>query len=194
MATALAPSFRSSGLDEVAIHFRCGDVLSRHIPKSDNNYGLVQFRSYRKRIPMNVTSIGIVTAPLSSSESRFQDRVYVPMCQVIIDCLQKYLMRHYPHATVTVRNDAKETIPQAMSRLILADYTFCMRSTFCLFPAIASFGASFVFAGGVAYFFDSIAQVYDNIHLIQEDDNNFMKSSQINEKGFQYTLEWLIAE
>jgi hypothetical protein len=191
MATTLAPSFGSSGLDEVAIHFRCGDILSRNIPRSDNNYGLLQFRSYRKRIPENVTTIGIVTAPLSSAESRSQDRDYAPMCQVIVDRFLHYLMQHFPNATVTVRNDPNESIPQVMSRLILADYTFCVRSTFCLFPAIASYGSSFVLAGGVAYFFDPMVQVYDNIHLMEED---FLKSAEINEKGFQFTLEWLLVD
>jgi hypothetical protein len=141
---------------------------------------------------MNVTTIGIVTAPLTSSESRLQDRVYVPKCQVIVKQFQKYLMKHFPNATVTVRNDPNETIPQVMSRLILADYNFCVRSTFCLFPAIASYGSSFVQAGGLAYFFDPIVQVYNNIHLMQQVD--FLTSAEINEKGFQYTLKWLTAD
>lgn len=196
MATALKPSFQSDNsgegfdLDEVAIHFRCGDVLSSHIPKTDQNYGLLQFDAYRTRIPVNVTSIGIVTAPFAPSDTRSQDRPHTAMCRVLVDALVVYLETHFPGATLTVRNDPTESIPQVMSRLILAQYSFCARSTFCLFPALASFGTtSYVQAGGLAYFFDPMAKVYDNIHLMQ---GNFLKSSEINKKGFNYTLDWLV--
>ncbi|KAG7367419.1 hypothetical protein IV203_030090 [Nitzschia inconspicua] len=203
MATMLKPSFKRNHetmkesrshtfrLDEVAIHFRCGDILSKSIPKSDNNYGLLQFRAYRDRIPANVTSIGIVTAPLAASDSRSQDRVHTPMCRAIVDKLVRYLRLHFPRTKVKVRNDPKESIPQVMSRMILANYSFCVRSTFCLFPALASFGTSYVQAGGLAWFFEPISEVYDNIFLMQ---GNFLKSAEINEKGFNYTLEWLVSE
>jgi hypothetical protein len=201
MATTLAPTFHSClpqndpgkencNLDEVAIHFRCGDVLSSNIPRSDQNYGLLQFQAYQKRIPVNATSIGIVTAPFVASDSRSQDRRHAPMCRVIVEELVGYLKRFFPRAMITVRNDPQETIAQVMSRLILAKYMFCARSTFCLFPALASFGTSYVQAGGVAYFFDPIAQVYDNIHLMH---GNFLRSAEINERGFNATLDWLLA-
>jgi hypothetical protein len=199
MAAKLRPSFRSSfddnrnqswDLDDVAIHFRCGDVISKQIPKTDNNYGLLQFQAYQKRIPESVKTIGIVTAPFTNSSSvRYQDRPHIDTCKNIVERLVSYLQQHFPNAKVRVRNDPKESIPKVMSRLILANYTFCARSTFCLFPAMASFGTSYVQEQGVAYFFDAISKAYDNIHLMQEP---FLKSAEINEKGINHTLEWLV--
>ncbi|KAL3921151.1 MAG: hypothetical protein SGILL_002897 [Bacillariaceae sp.] len=196
MATELTPSFRNENktldIDEAAIHFRCGDVISSSIPKTDNNYGLLQFQAYQKRIPENVTSIGIVTAPFTnSSGARKQDRPHMGMCQSIVERLVSYLQQHFPGATIQVRNDPHESIPKVMSRLILANYTFCARSTFCLYPAVASFGTSYVQEGGVAYFFDAVSKAYDNIHLMRDP---FLRSAEINEKGFNYTLEWLVQE
>ena len=78
-----------------------------------------------------------------------------------------------------------------LSRLILAQYTFCARSTFCLFPAMASYGESFVQEGGVAYIFDRIVDAYDNIHLM---DEPFLRSYEINKRGINHTMKWLLSD
>ena len=188
LSTRLAPT-----LDEAAIHWRCGDVLSGKIPKKDQNYGLLKFQAYTRRIPDNVRSIGIVTAPFSSRYSRKEDREYGSDCKYIAGNLVSYLQRHYPNAAITIRNDASEMIPQVLSRFILANYTFCARSTFCLFPALASYGQSFVQQGGVAYFFNSIAQQtnYDNIHMM---DEPVVLSYEVLERGINKTVEWLLSD
>jgi len=188
LSAQLAPT-----LDEVAIHWRCGDVLSGKIPKKDQNYGLLKFQAYARRIPDNVRSIGIVTAPFNSRHNRKEDRDYGSDCEYIAGNLVSYLQRHYPDATIAIRNDVSETIPQVMSRLILAKYTFCARSTFCLFPAVASYGQSFVQQGGVAYFFNSIAEqtYYDNIHMM---DEPVLLSYEVVERGINQTVEWLLSD
>lgn len=188
MATELAPSIEA--IDDVAIHFRCGDVLSSKIPKGDTNYGLLKFQAYRRRIPANTKTIGIVTAPFSKPVSlRKEDRAYGDSCQHLVTQLQLYLQRHFPKASIHVRNDPHETIPTVFARLILAKVTFCARSTFCLFPAVAAFGRSYVQRDGVAYFMDRVSEVYENVLLM---DEPFLRSYEIGKRGFNSTVHWLI--
>jgi hypothetical protein len=189
MANELAPSIK--GIDDVAIHFRCGDVLSSKIGKGDNNYGLLKFRAYRHRIPQNAKTIGIVTAPFAQAdELRKEDRAFGELCQHMVSQLQSYLGWHFPNASIHMRNDPHETIPTVFARLILAKVTFCARSTFCLFPAVAAFGQSYVQRDGVAYFMDKVSEVYENIHLM---DEPFLRSYEIRQRGFNSTVRWLIA-
>jgi hypothetical protein len=201
MAIALQPSFQAttknnngmetiSTLDEASIHFRCGDVLSSHIPANDKNYGLLQFQAYKKYIPSHVKTIGIVTAPFSVETSRNEDRKYTAKCRKVVERLVSYLQESFPNTTINIRNDPTESIPMVMSRLILSKYTFCVRSTFCLFPAVATFGTSYVQQDGVAYFLNEISQVYDNIRLMKEP---FLSSAEINERGLEETVDWLLS-
>jgi hypothetical protein len=189
MAIDMSPELTvRSSLDEVAIHWRCGDVLSGKIGKKDQNYGLLKFNAYKRRIPKKVETIGIVTAPFGTNHSRKEDRKFGDTCKHIAGTLVNYLQGHFPNATITIRNDPSETIPMVFSRLILAKYTFCSRSTFCLFPSIASFGESFVQKGGVGYFFEHIANAYDNIHLM---DEPVLLSHEATKRGINYTIQWL---
>jgi hypothetical protein len=55
-------------LDDVAIHFRCGDVLGEQFR---NDFGMILFREYAKWIwTSNATSIGIVTQPFQTDRNR----------------------------------------------------------------------------------------------------------------------------
>ena len=190
MAVKLIPSLENKGIlvDDVAIHLRCGDIISKNMPPQDKNYGLVHFDAYRKKIPSTVNSIGIVTAPFSEENRRKQDLGSGIMCRTLVLQLVEFLKSHFPNVEVSVRNDPNESIPEVASRLILAKHTFCVRSTFCLLPSIASFGTSYVQKGGIAYFVDEISKVYDDIKLI---DEPFLLSHEIKERGFNSTLEWL---
>ena len=187
-------------IDDVAIHFRCGDILTKSL-KNNNNYGLVKFDAYKKRIPTNnnlgsgsatIATIGIITAPFEDVHRRKQDRDdrSGEMCKIIVDTLRDYLQTHFPDTTITVRNDPNESIPIVLSRLIHAKYNFCVRSTFCLFPSIAAYGTSFVQKDGTAYFFEQISKVYNNIILM---DEPFLLTNQIHNIGFNSTLEWLVS-
>jgi hypothetical protein len=191
MAMELLPSMHNKGMiiDEVAIHLRCGDILNpKSISPNDKNYGLIQFQAYRKRIPSTVTSIGIVTAPFEDENRRKQDHGSGLLCQTLVQQLVDYLHTHFPNTTINVRNDPSESIPEVVSRLILAKHNFCVRSTFCLFPSIASYGTSHVQSGGTAYFFDEISKVYNNINLM---DEPFLVTHDIKDRGFNSTLQWL---
>jgi len=190
MANELSPTLHNKGMkiDEVAIHLRCGDILNKNMSQKDKNYGLIQFQAYRKRIPLTVESIGIITAPFEEKNRRKQDHGSGLLCQTLVYRLVDYLRTHFPNTIVNIRNDPSESIPEVVSRLILAKHNFCVRSTFCLFPSIASYGTSYVQKGGVAYFFDEISNVYDDIYLM---DEPFLFTNEIRDKGFNSTLQWL---
>lgn len=182
------PLFPGEPLDEVAIHFRCGDVLS-NLGKGDTNYGLIQFRSYKDRILPQVLSIGIVTIPFDPNHLRREDAAFGRSCQRLVQELVSYLSASFPQANVTIRNDPDETIPMIYSRLIMAKQMFCVRSTFCIFPAIASLGTSYVQEGGVAYFVSPMADAYKNIELMN--DGKHLMSWEIDKRGLESTIEWL---
>jgi hypothetical protein len=182
------PLFPEEELDTVAIHFRCGDVLGNLNKKVNDNYGMVAFQAYRDRIDPQVQSIGIVTAPFDPKHLRDLDAKHHKGCKRIVNELVDYLQTSFPRATVTIRNKPSDTVPMVYSRMILAQQTFCIRSTFCLFPAIASFRTSFFQQGGVAYFVSPMADVYDNIELMEED---YLLSHQIFQLGLESTIGWL---
>ena len=190
MAVELLPSMKSKGMtiDEVAIHLRCGDIISKNLSPKDKNYGLVQFKAYQKNIPRSVQSIGIVTAPFSEENRRKQDLGSGQMCQTLVFELVHYLELHFPKAKVRVRNDPNESIPEVVSRLIMAKHNFCVRSTFCLLPSIAAYGTSYIQKGGAAYFMDDVSKVYDDIQLM---DEPFLLTVDIKQRGFNSTLKWL---
>mmetsp|Transcript_14334 Transcript_14334/g.36003 ORF Transcript_14334/g.36003 Transcript_14334/m.36003 type:complete len:454 (-) Transcript_14334:82-1443(-) len=190
MADELLPSMESKGItiDEVAIHLRCGDIISKKMSSKDKNYGLVQFQAYRKSIPPSVESIGIVTAPFSDENRRKQDVGSGEICRTLVFELVDYLESQFPKAEVRVRNSPNESIPEVVSRLILAKHNFCVRSTFCLLPSIASYGMSYIQKGGIAYFVEDVSKVYDDVVSM---DEPFLLSREIRERGFNSTLRWL---
>ncbi len=190
MADELLPSMEDKGMtiDEVAIHLRCGDIISKKLSPNDKNYGFVKFQAYRKNIPPPVKSIGIVTAPFSDKNRRKQDFGSGEMCRTLVHELVDYLESHFPKAKVRVRNSPDESIPEVVSRLILAKHNFCVRSTFCLMPSIASYGTSNVQTGGIAYFIEDVAKVYDDVVSM---DEPFLLSREIQERGFNSTIKWL---
>lgn len=174
--------------DEVAIHFRCGDILS-NFGSQDTNYGFIKYSAYRTRIHPNVTSIGIITAPFDNpTKLRWEDAAYHKGCQRIVTDFASYLNENFNNATITIRNDPNEGIPIVYSRMVLAQQTFCIRSTFCLFPALASFGQSYFQDGGVAYFIPPTEKVYDNVHLMNA---SHITSQRIAKLGIDGTISWL---
>jgi hypothetical protein len=132
-----------------------------------------------------------VTTPFDKKKLRRQDANFHKSCVRITQQLVAYLSKHFPHAKVSIRNDPTESLEMVYSRLILAKQNICVRSTFCLFPAIAAFGTSFVQEGGVAYFMPQVAQVYDNIQLM---NGTVLKSYEISKRGIQSTIAWLVEE
>lgn len=139
------PLIPNVDLDDVAIHFRCGDVMaSKH-----DNFDFLKFSAFARRIDPNGTkSIGIVTQPFKEqvrlrdveNYGDFQQQV----CETVTRALKDYLEEKFPHAKVSIRNDRNETIPLAFSRLIMAKQSFSApASTFSVFPVLASFGKGY---------------------------------------------------
>jgi len=153
-------------LDDVTIHLRCGDIgrqdhtlygLVPFVGKSSTagTYEYVKFdysqhqpspriqSVYKKLIPKNATSIGIVTAPFH------QDREgWGPgdpeLNEAVATAARDYLQEAFPNVTVSIRNREEETLDMVYARLIMTNTTICGPSTFCVFPAIASLGESHI--------------------------------------------------
>ena len=183
-------------LDDVAIHFRCGDVLSR-LPAQDNNYGLIPFRSYVDRINtklregiITIHSIGIITTSFDTKHLRKEDSKYGSSCQRIVTEFVSYLSTNlvvpksgHHNITITIRNDPKESIPVVYTRMILAKITFCVRSTFCLLPAIANYnGTSYIQQGGVAVLRRTNQSTTQEQYCNDERWKTFAKSSNCTTK------------
>jgi len=131
-AMELHPQLKDE-IDDVSIHLRLGDLLKGNERRAD--MGLLPFPAYLKLIPRHVKSIGIVTSP-AAPESHDN---------TVIQGLTLYLGRHYPSASINVRNSANDTIPMVYTRLVEAKVaTICTSSTFCTYPTLASKGRSIV--------------------------------------------------
>ena len=185
-----APLYLDEELDQVSIHFRCGDVMKGF---QTINYGMVPFDVYRSvLLGKNYSSIGIVTQPFDKGKIlRDLDAEYSNDCKHIVTSLQNYLSDHFSSAKVSIRNSQSDTIPMVMARLVLAEHTICIRSTFCMFPALATFGEATFLPGGVAYFLDPIAQFHSNVHLLDSTKVPYLFSHQIKEIGLNRTIDWL---
>ena len=134
-------------LDDVAIHFRCGDVLSF----GGSFMGFPAFDTYARMLSSednaSIASIGIVTSSLEPSHCRSHncEHDHLQDCRIVLQGLVDFLQDHFPGIPVHVRNSINETLGTAFLRLILAKVTLCPApSTFCLYPAIAAFGQSHI--------------------------------------------------
>jgi hypothetical protein len=143
-------------LDDVAIHFRCGDILVSNHPE----YGFLKFSAFGRRIRAlpAVQSIGIITQPflqsndmkestsrgsnISAFQYRTRDVDLAPRtqcCERLVRAFAAYLEQQV-NATVRVHNNAEtETIALAYARLILAPIAaFSPISLFSVFPVLAA--------------------------------------------------------
>jgi hypothetical protein len=143
-------------LDDVAIHFRCGDILVSNHPE----YGFLKFSAFGRRIRAlpTVKSIGIITQPFlqsndmnestsrgsntSALQYRTRDVDLAPRtqcCERLVRAFVAYLEQQV-NATVRIHNNAEtETIAVAYARLILAPVAaFSPISLFSVFPVLAA--------------------------------------------------------
>jgi hypothetical protein len=142
-------------LDDVAIHFRCGDLMqSLHV-----HYGFMKFSSFANRI-QNTTapfSIGIITQPFAPAANTTNDtntvKVHRPadhgdgvdhLCYVTVHAFVNYLQARFPQARIRIRNGPDETIALAYARLVVANQAFLPISTFSVFPTLASMGRGYL--------------------------------------------------
>jgi len=126
-------------LEETVIHVRCGDIL-HHAHHTE--YGFSPYWVYKKYIPRNVRSIGILSATLDGSQCRKKDCIHIATCRALLQDLQAYLVQEYPGTVVTIRTE--ESVVAAYARMVLAKVSVCNPSTFCVFPTIASLGQGVV--------------------------------------------------
>jgi hypothetical protein len=150
--------------DDAVIHFRCGDLLSTNLP----SYGFLTFNGYSRHIdPIKTRSIGIVTQPFRSSvsfnttKSSIKKKLNDPSltiqereldtgniqqaqrCKTLVYALVDYLQEQFPNVTITIRNDPKETIALVYVRMVMAQQSIAVMSTFSTFPTLGTFGTGY---------------------------------------------------
>jgi hypothetical protein len=160
-------------LDEVVIHFRCGDIMYNN----NKFFRFLKFNEYASRIDPGAKSIGIVTQPFGSptnsstataaaaaenlqggtnetgatllvdTQARavdVEDAFRSSTCRRVVYAMVEYLEHRFPQARVTIHNGPGETVPLAYARLIMAKQAFSAPdSTFSIFPVLASFGTGY---------------------------------------------------
>jgi hypothetical protein len=124
-------------LDDVTLHFRCGDILSYPF----REYGYPRYRAYNFT-PYMFNSIGILTASLDVKHSRTVDIENAEKCKSLLFDMADYFTLKYPHINVTIRNT--DSVKDAYGRMIHSKLTWCNPSTFCVFPTLANVGHGFI--------------------------------------------------
>ncbi|KAG7353328.1 hypothetical protein IV203_009377 [Nitzschia inconspicua] len=162
-ASHVPPLIPNIDLDNVAIHFRCGDVLGG---AKRNDFGMIRFYEYKKWIPRSTTSIGILTQPFEKERNRGKDAGKADSCRVVVGALVDYLQAFAPNANISIHNGANETLPLAYARLAMANFSFTSLSSFGIFPVVGTFGEGHFQKGngGVNPFATYIPQYLPNIH------------------------------
>jgi hypothetical protein len=140
-----APLFPNVELDDAVIHFRCGDLLGSNLTQ----YGFMTFSGYVRHISSEARSIGILTQPFARDTATTQQRIVdadslqKQRCKTLVLALKDYISERYPLAAVNIRNDANETIALAYARIVMANQSIGARSTFSVFPIVATFGTGY---------------------------------------------------
>jgi hypothetical protein len=151
-------------LDEAVVHLRTGDIGRLNVSK----YGLVPFHVYTNLIPDNTRTIGLVTAPYRQNRpgAGYGD---AELSEAVTEAARDYIQRKFPDARVSIRNDdVSETMAITYVRMVAAKWLFCGSSTFCLFPALATSGESYILQsplyGGYRSWINKVAESFENVH------------------------------
>jgi len=145
------PLHPNTQLDDVVIHYRCGDVIAAGWGGFGPFY-YPKYEEYVKYISSEVKSIGIVTQPFATGDNiqaRHKDHVEESgeRCKYLVEGLIDYLKTHLYNKEIeyNIHNGPGETVAMAYTRLIMANQTFgLIPSTFSTFPVIASFGTGYL--------------------------------------------------
>jgi hypothetical protein len=181
-------------VDDVVIHFRCGDVMTTDHP----GFGFLKFDSYAQFIPETVTSIGIITQPYvkdnendpniiynTTRQTRVMDKglsFISQRCQYVVNEFVLYLQERFTKSTISVQdnennnkkplrirvwNDENETITIAFARMILANVTIVGSSSFGTLAATATFGTAYIVRDGMNYWIEqpNITELLPNVNL-----------------------------
>jgi len=122
-------------LDDVVLHFRCGNVLGG---ANRNDFGMIRFNEYKKWIPNGTESIGILTQLFEKERNRRKDSGKTNDCRKVVYALVEYLQEFDPKANITIHNGKHETLPLAYARLVMAHYVITSLSSFGIFPIIGT--------------------------------------------------------
>jgi tetratricopeptide (TPR) repeat protein len=175
-------------LDDVALHFRCGDVLGG---ANRNDFGMIRYNEYKKWIPKDTESIGILTQPFEKERNRGRDSRRTDDCRTVVFALVEYLQDFAPKAKITIHNGSNETLPLAYARLVMANYAITSLSSFGIFPIVGTFGQGFFQKGnrGVNPFATYIPSILDNIH---EMEANVRGTGEMKDKSVEDLVEWFV--
>ena len=150
-------------LDDVVIHFRCGDVFGG---ATRNDFGMIKFTEYKKWISRDARTIGILTQPFDDKLLRAKDAGRTHSCRQATYLLVDYLREYLPNATISIHNNVNETLPLAYARLAMANQSFISLSSFGIFPVIGTFGDGYFQKGnrGVNPFATHVPALFSNVH------------------------------
>mmetsp|Transcript_15377 Transcript_15377/g.21917 ORF Transcript_15377/g.21917 Transcript_15377/m.21917 type:complete len:240 (+) Transcript_15377:170-889(+) len=175
-------------VNDVAIHFRCGDILG-----GENRYDfdIVKFDEYKRQIFPEARIVGIATQPFDPDLMRPRDRSKAQNCKRIVLLLVDYLTNNFPNITVTIRNSANDTLPLTWARLIMANQTIISLSSFGIFPCIGTFGQGYFQRGnrGVNGFNVHIPGILNNTHLM---DSPVLGSETAIRIGIDEIAKWVV--
>eukprot|EP00590_Aulacoseira_subarctica_P010587 CAMPEP_0172413918 /NCGR_PEP_ID=MMETSP1064-20121228/476_1 /TAXON_ID=202472 /ORGANISM="Aulacoseira subarctica , Strain CCAP 1002/5" /LENGTH=200 /DNA_ID=CAMNT_0013150329 /DNA_START=468 /DNA_END=1071 /DNA_ORIENTATION=- len=168
-------------VNDVAIHFRCGDILG-----GENRYDfdIVKFDEYKRQIFPEARIVGIATQPFDPDLMRPKDRSKAQNCKRLVLLLVDYLTNNFPNITVAIRNSANDTLPLTWARLIMANQTIISLSSFGIFPALGRLD-KVIFKG----FNVHIPGILNNTHLM---DSPVLGSETAIRIGIDEIAKWVV--
>ena len=143
LTPSYTPLYQNVELDDVIVHFRCGDLMSSQHPR----FAFLKYNAFASRISPNATSIGIVTQPFDeSAQNRAWDSSSVKRnrCKTVVLDFEQYLRETFPRANIRIHNSPNETIALTYARMIMANQSIAGISTFGVLSSIASFGTGYI--------------------------------------------------
>jgi hypothetical protein len=174
-------------LDDVVIHFRCGDIMGGG---RRTDFGMIKFMEYLKWISPEARSIGILTQPFDASRNRRVDRGRVSSCRNATYLLVETLQGFLPETRIAIHNGPNETLPLAYARLVMANQSFTTLSSFGIFPVIGTFGHGYFQRGnrGVNPFANFLPELMPNLHMMTAP---VLTMGAMRNMNLTSILEWL---
>jgi hypothetical protein len=118
-------------IPDVAIHYRCSDNLY-------GGMGLIAFGQLIRLIPTESKYIYVFT----EYARRLENTPLESAAPTILKALHSDLRSHFPSATVVIKKGGNEFTIWA--QFAFANVTICSPSTYCLWPAMARKGATYM--------------------------------------------------
>jgi hypothetical protein len=182
-------------VDDLIIHVRCGDMLDKQDARLfRSKYGYSPYRIYDSVIQEHsatLKTIGILSQRLDQESCQPKSCPFVTTCHDIVRDVQIYLQMKYSHIQVSIRND-DTSITTAYARMIHARKgVICDSSTFCLFPAIASYGVGYIVQNNELYpWVNSMSNNDDGVKVLSR--SNFLSVKEIAQRnmGAKEIIQW----